>query len=72
MEVGIRIELITVVQCYGVAVHPLTIRATDQLFVIVKHTLRYAVQFRVRSPVERMCLTITARIFQHLLGVFIL
>ena len=30
MEVGIRIELITVEQCYGVAVHPLTIRATDQ------------------------------------------
>ncbi len=30
LEVGIRIELITVEQCYGVAVHPLTIRATDQ------------------------------------------
>ena len=29
LEVGIRIELITS-QCYGFAIHPLTIRATDQ------------------------------------------
>ena len=29
LEVGIRIELITS-QCYGFAIHPLTIRATNQ------------------------------------------